>query len=164
MEATMGREVRRVPLDWQHPKDENGRYIPIYDEAYEVAAGAWLAELKTWEDGTHPDLLVDPDLKVRYRFFWDYDGGPPDKESYRQREWTPEEATGYQFYENVSEGTPLSPVFASEQELIDWLVASKGYTPSAATMFVRVGYAPSMVFTGGAVHDGIEAYDHLERR
>lgn len=27
----MGREVRRVPAEWQHPKDERGRYIPLFD-------------------------------------------------------------------------------------------------------------------------------------
>ena len=25
----MGREVRRVPADWQHPKGNNGRYLPL---------------------------------------------------------------------------------------------------------------------------------------
>ena len=27
----MGREVRRVPADWQHPKDARGRFIPLFD-------------------------------------------------------------------------------------------------------------------------------------
>jgi len=25
----MGREIRHVPENWEHPKDENGNYIPI---------------------------------------------------------------------------------------------------------------------------------------
>jgi hypothetical protein len=28
------REVRRIPAGWQHPKDERGRYVPLYDRAY----------------------------------------------------------------------------------------------------------------------------------
>ena len=27
----MGREVRMVPKDWIHPKDRNGKYIPLFD-------------------------------------------------------------------------------------------------------------------------------------
>lgn len=27
----MGREVRRVPANWQHPKDDNGNFIPLLD-------------------------------------------------------------------------------------------------------------------------------------
>lgn len=27
----MGRELRRVPANWKHPKDGNGRYIPMYN-------------------------------------------------------------------------------------------------------------------------------------
>lgn len=26
----MGREVRRVPANWEHPKDERGNFIPLF--------------------------------------------------------------------------------------------------------------------------------------
>jgi hypothetical protein len=29
-EVTMGREVRMVPADWEHPVDATGKYIPLY--------------------------------------------------------------------------------------------------------------------------------------
>lgn len=151
----MGREVRRVPLDWQHPRDEYGHYVPLYDQVYEDAAAEWLANLRRWEDGTHPDLIDDPDLKTRMPFFWGWDGGPPDKERYRERHWTAEEATGYQFYETVSEGTPLSPVFASADELAAWLVSTQGYSEKSARSFVAAGWAPSFVMAGGVIVDGV---------
>ena len=27
----MGREIRRVPKNWEHPKDEEGYYLPMYE-------------------------------------------------------------------------------------------------------------------------------------
>lgn len=30
----MGREVRKVPKDWKHPKSLDGRYIPLYPRSY----------------------------------------------------------------------------------------------------------------------------------
>ena len=29
-----GREVRRVPRSWQHPKDDRGRYVPLLPDDY----------------------------------------------------------------------------------------------------------------------------------
>jgi len=33
----MGREIRKVPKGWKHPKDENGRFIPKYNEFFKDA-------------------------------------------------------------------------------------------------------------------------------
>ena len=42
----MGREIRRVPENWDHPETENRygdlRLQPMYDEQYEDAAREWL--------------------------------------------------------------------------------------------------------------------------
>lgn len=50
----MGREVRRVPAHWQHPKDGRGRYIPLLrddDDRPSTSAGdrmpAWPAAERT---------------------------------------------------------------------------------------------------------------------
>ena len=64
----MGREILRVPLGFQHPKDNEGEYI----------AGAHLEQL--W--------YTDDTLK-----------------------------TAYQVYENISEGSPVSPIFPTVEEL-----------------------------------------------
>lgn len=110
----MGREIRRVPADWKHPMDIDGHYLPLYDESYESACEKWYAKcIKT--GGKH----VDEDGKSYWIHEWN--GNPPKKDYYRDRDWTPKEAICIQMYETVSEGTPVSPVFATKDELIDYL-------------------------------------------
>lgn len=53
----MGREIRRVPLGWEHPKTDNGDFQPLYDETFEDFARQWHQELELWLDGKHPDQL-----------------------------------------------------------------------------------------------------------
>lgn len=78
--------------------------------------------------------------------------------------WQPIEppaGEGWQMWETVSEGSPVTPVYATSEELIAALVAD-GYEESAATAFVHSGWAPSMVVTGrGQVLDGIAAAAYL---
>lgn len=47
-------------------------------------------------------------------------GGPPQRACYCP--WKPEDATWLQVWETVSEGTPVTPPFATRQELVDYLV------------------------------------------
>lgn len=47
---------------------------------------------------------------------------PPEREYYRS--WKDEDATWFQVWETVSEGTPVTPPFATKEELIDYLVAN----------------------------------------
>ena len=82
----MGREIRRLPLDWQHPTDENGDYIPQY--------------LPVWTDDTE---------------------------------------LGYCLYENVSEGTPCSPIFPTRDELINW-IRDAGYSWIALEHLIEFGF------------------------
>lgn len=137
----MGREIRRVPPGWEHPRDDTGRYKPLHDELYKVAAEDWMLEVISWADGSHPDLQKDPELGARY-FFWDWHGGPPDEEYYRP-DFT-EKPTHFQVYETVSEGTPTSPVFATTDEIVAWLVG-EGHSRAAAEGFVKAKWCPSMV-------------------
>jgi hypothetical protein len=160
----MGREIRKVPFDWQHPKAEKRQwtgsdfewvegddYRPLYDRDYETEAERWLQEFDRWRAGTHPHQDADE------RYFWDYDP-PPRQEAYRTRQWTAEEATHYQIYETVTEGTPVSPVFATPGELVEWCV-KQGYSRHAAEKFAEMGWVPSMIVdTGrGIIAEGIES-------
>lgn len=89
------RRVRRVDLDWQHP---------------------WIG----W--GPPPDWSNG---KPIVRFLPLYD---PLHE--KHVEWAkgdylaekPKNPIGFQMYEEVSEGTPISPVFDNIESLVDWLV------------------------------------------
>ena len=118
----MGREIRRVPKEWQHPKDESGHYLALYDEDYESA------------------------LEQYQRCPTDWDSIPPDPDYFRQAWDDDNPATHYQVYQDVSEGTPVSPVFASLDEMVAWLIG-EGYSEHAANKFAQLGWAPSMMFS-----------------
>jgi hypothetical protein len=113
----MGREVRRVPPHWEHPKNENGRYQPMYDRDYLTELNEWWENHQLWLKGEHPHQ--NDDDPSTERFYAEAEGNPPEVEYYRP--FSGEEATWYQLYETVSEGTPVSPPFETEDELIDYL-------------------------------------------
>lgn len=158
----MGREIRRVPPNWQHPEKDypdyrNGRmergYQPLYDKPFAPEMEEWYAEWKSWEDGTHPDRVAHG-----HYTFWDWRGAPPDPHYYRP-DWPEGTATWLQVYETVSEGTPVTPPFATPEELVEYLVThgdfwdqKRGTGPwprAGAESFVLRGWAPSMVVQSG---------------
>lgn len=55
---------------------------------------------------------------------------------YEKERYEPPKGEGYQLWETVSEGSPISPVFASAEEMIDHLVAG-GANPESAKRFVE---------------------------
>ena len=159
----MGREVRRVPANWQHPTIERyGRTDkqPMYDERFDSRFAEWLADfdriragnLNDFERECYPLGLAD----------WLNDERAPDPAYFRP--WADEEATWFQVWETVSEGTPVTPPFATPEELVEYLVkhgdewdqsrGTGGWKRSSAEAFVKQGWAPSMmvsVGSGGAV-------------
>lgn len=128
----MGREVRRVPPHWEHPKTEVldyrtqqmvERFQPLYDDTVETRWQEWLVDFQKWKDiecaetqAKYPDEKYTPD----YAGYCEWAGPPPDPDYYRP-EWRDGEATWYQLYETVSEGTPVSPPFETKEELAQYL-------------------------------------------
>jgi hypothetical protein len=113
--GVMGRELRMVPPDWEHPK-KNGHYIPLYDgKDYREKAAKWIKDLIAWEKGTHPK---SKETKIRY--FWDWEGDPPKEDDYMLVDVPMSERTHFRLYESTSEGTPCGPVFASLDDLCAW--------------------------------------------
>jgi hypothetical protein len=113
----MSRQLRKVPEGWEHPKNDDGHYIPQFEKYYGDALEEWLYNHKLWELGTHPDLLEKPERKNEYPFYAMWNGNPPNDAYYRTVKYNTEELTHIQLYETVTEGTPDSPVFkASEFE------------------------------------------------
>ncbi len=158
----MGREIRRVPADWQHPRYEDernaGEYRPLYDQTFEDAATEWCAGFDAWRNGIHKDQITHPELTVGRRF-WQWHGNPPDEDSYRPA--FASEPTHYQIYETVSEGTPVSPVFVTLDAMVDWLV-SQGTARKSAEAFAKSGWAPSMTVMHTSGHVDIRLnYDAL---
>jgi hypothetical protein len=158
----MSREIRRVPPGWQHPKNDgphgNGRYIPLFHD-YEKAVAEWDDGRDRWLAGTYRDQK--PDAPRTEAAFAAYSGARPVKGDYAA--YTAEEATHYQVYETVSEGTPVSPVFATTAELADWLV-TQGHSRENADAFVRTGFVPSATQVAGQYYEGIDAAAVFEGR
>lgn len=178
----MGREIRMVPPNWEHPErnpehDRHGRggYQPLHDQHFDDAFADWLerfdrvrrGDMDEWERECYPRGLAD----------WLMDAGQPCDPTY-YRPYKDDEATWFQLYETVSEGTPVSPPFETKQELADYL-AQHGdfwdqdrctrpiwtelyggtYGVSAwgkerAEAFVNAGWAPSAVIQNGKITDG----------
>jgi len=156
----MSREIRRVPAGWEHPKDKAGNYQPLYDEDYETVITEWINNHNLWLGGKHPDQIKCPERMKEYKYYAEWSDNPPMIEYYRPR-WTDEERTHYQVYETVSEGTPLTPAFATKEELIDYLVEygtfwnPVGYDRAVAEKFVNSGWVPSGMVANGKFYRGI---------
>jgi hypothetical protein len=97
---------------------EEESYQPLYDRPYRQAAEEWRKGFAEWEAGERQQYFQESGQDYEY---WDYNGMPPDKEYYRP-DWKPEDMTWIQVYETVSEGTPVTPPFATREELVDYLV------------------------------------------
>jgi hypothetical protein len=153
--CVVGREIRRVPVDWEHPQDSRtGQYRPLVNRDFETEAREWLDNAIAWDKGEHPDLVNNHTTKEKHPFYWMWSDKPPDAEYYRPRFTS--EPTAYQIYETVSEGTPVSPVFQTEEEIFTWLI-QQGHSEKSARNFVKAEWAPSMIIQGGAITMGIDA-------
>lgn len=98
----MGRAVRMVVADWDHPRDKDGQLIPMHEafpyNANEVAEGlrdGWLS------------------------------GNPPFYNVPVMPQWPAHLRTYFQMYEDTSEGTPISPAFESAEDLARWLTDNR---------------------------------------
>ena len=167
----MGREIRRVPPNWEHPKSHNGEYIGMFDQTYEDAVKEWKEGYAAWEAGTHEHFAsANRDEPCE---FWESEDDPPERGYYRPA--FTEDPTWWQMYQTVSEGTPVTPPFATAEELIDYLCTygefgyqkyGYGDIPSreAATGFVKSGSAPSFLVTNNPgqpvkIYSGVEAFE-----
>ena len=79
--------------------------------------------------------------------------------------WEPIEpptGDGYQVWETVSEGSPLTPVFATPGELADWCVANldkrDGGTRDQWMRFIDAGWCPSAVVVDGVFTSGVGVF------
>lgn len=143
----MGREVRLVRADWQHPKDARGVDVPLLgdfnytpEEVQEGLEEGWLSG-----EPPHYGLDVMPD-------------------------WPEAERTHLQMYETCSEGTPISPVCATAEELARWLAdnGASAFGNRTATYeqwlaTIRRGSAVSAVFTPSTgFRSGVEAFGDID--
>lgn len=167
----MGREVRRVPADWQHPKRANGDYIPLHGRSFSKEAAEWNEGLAQWLKGFRSDYeggWRPKEEKYEGMIYDDWSGSRPDEDDYMP-DWPDEQRTHLQMYEDTSEGTPISPVMATPEELASWLVdnnasAFGGMTASYEQWLATIkrGFACSAVMTvnsdgTGTMESGVAA-------
>jgi len=134
----MGREIRRVPPGWEHPKKRTFNFSkceymesfqPLHNMPYSKAIGDWIRAHDQWKAGVHEDQAKRPEYRTKYPHYAQYAGNPPSVEYYRPEwpEWPEDQMTWFQVYETVSEGTPVTPPFATREELVEYLVANGDY-------------------------------------
>lgn len=173
-----------VPANWEHPQKEEynfrtglyeKRYKPMRDSTFVERMDEWIAEYTLWKQGQHPDQLNGRASDYGYTEYTEWAGGPPDPDEYRPA-WSPEEMTWVQVYETVSEGTPVTPPFATREELVEYLVENgdfwdqsrrkegctvmncEPWSREAAQKFVfGSGWAPSLVVIDGEIKSGVNA-------
>ena len=144
----MSREIRPVALDWEHPlaggtySDGRPRYVPLHSRE----------DLRIHLDS----FAADPE---------DWDNEEPDPADYMPEipEGTP---YGWQMYETVSEGSPVSPVCKTKDELAAWLSSTAAgrnqVSPAAAAAFVDAGWAPTgMSLPGHGYMSGVAASEFM---
>lgn len=71
----------------------------------------------------------------------------------------PPEGPGYQMWETVSEGSPISPVFDTSDKLALWLSLARpddGNYDDWMKMIEGDGWAPSMVISNGSLMSGVQ--------
>lgn len=89
-----------------------------------------------------------------------YEGQRADAEAWQRTE--PPAGNGWQLWETVSEGSPISPVFPNAEGLAQWLTTPaacwgamrRPMTIEQARGLVGAGWAPTGFITAGGVHDG----------
>jgi hypothetical protein len=123
----MGREVRRVPKNWKHPKNEDGNYIPLFGYSFSDDLAEWKLGNKKWKLGLMDDYAggwIKISKKYKNMSYEEWDGDKPKKENYMP-EWKEKELTHIMMYECTSEGTPISPAFKKPADLAAYLVGSE---------------------------------------
>ncbi len=160
----MGREVRRVPKDWEHIGGA------LYGGSYAAEALRWDIEAEQWERGfvSNYDGTWEP-KEDRTCTFEQWNGRRPVASDYMP-DWPASERTHYQMYETCSEGTPISPVMETPEELARWLAdndaSAFGNMTATYEQWLATclrGSAPSAMVTGTAMESGVAALAGLEK-
>jgi len=158
----MGREVRMVPKDWEHPKSEDGRFIALFDGDFDTCAEDWDKEYAKWDAGNYPDYASEENKSLKYS---EWSGERPEKCDYMPS-FKKGTATHLMMYETTSEGTPLSPAFETPEELAAWLFENEasafGNQTASYKGWLRIaksGYACSAVLSSSnGLQSGVEAF------
>lgn len=165
----MGREVRKVPPDWQHPRDDKGRYVGLL-EGYSKHVAQRAMEQEAWQRGK-VITFGGEDPAPSDVSFDEWYGEPPNPDHYVP-DFSEGSATFFQMYETVSEGTPISPPMPTLEALAKWLSedsSNDGWRNDRNSYeqwlaVCKAGWVPSGVVIKGHFMTGVEAEIHLQAR
>lgn len=153
-----------VPAGWEHPKQADGRYFPLFDGAcLDEAVRDWDEGATKWAEGfVSAAGGWRPRAAELCESYTDWAGERPSPDDYMPC-WPESERTHFVMYEDTSEGTPISPAFATAEELARWLAdndasAFAGATASYEAWLATIqrGSAVSAVITSSAIVSGVE--------
>lgn len=160
----MGREIRRVPPNWQHPQKMYASglaYASMLDQTFAAAVAEWEEGHRRWNAGEDPAREQYKNDDGSYQSYAEWNGDKPD-DPYYYRPWQDHEATWFQLWETVSEGSPVSPPFATLEELAQHLAkhgdqwdqrrGHGGWGIARARAFCEAGWAPSMMVADGVLY------------
>ena len=95
----MGREIRKVPAEWEHPKNEPGHYIPLLGRSFAKSLADWEEGKQKWSEGLRLDWHNKEWVPIEKRYikytYEEWDGKRPEKDDYMP-EWSDEEKTRIQ--------------------------------------------------------------------
>lgn len=138
----MSRELRRVPVDYEWPTEEAERlvvadnpslddfrqafanarmrtvteFVSMLDETLADAQAQWDREKAKWDRGERPEYATET------MSFDEWSGDRPDDATGYRPEWPADAVLGYVVCQTISEGTPVTPIFATQKELVEHLV------------------------------------------
>jgi hypothetical protein len=136
------------------------RYKPLFPgHLYQPCVDEWDAECAKWKAGWRPDYCTEAAMTYE-----EWAGQRPHRDEYMPN-WPAEQRTHLMMYEDTSEGTPISPAFATPEELARWLADNNAsaFGSSTATYeqwlnVARGAWAPSLIYTPETgVQSGVEA-------
>jgi hypothetical protein len=126
----------------------------MYNESFSDAFATWLENF----DRIRADHLTDEERELYPRGLvdWLLDGeGEPLDPAYYMPDLSIDERTHYMMYNTTSQGTPISPAFATPEELARWLTdtnasihAGDGADYETWLRIAKGGYAPSVIIRG----------------
>lgn len=161
----MGREVRKVAEGWEHPKGSHG-YVPLYGRSFSKELEEWDVGAEKWAEGLRYSYVdgewVEKGDDKDYSYS-EWAGARPIESDYMP-DWPEEERVLLMMYEDTSEGTPISPAFASAEDLAQWLAdnGASSFGSSTATYeqwlaTIKRGSAPSAILSSKGLQSGVEA-------
>jgi len=142
-----------------------GRRLPVLQYPTPVGVNAWAKSGCLGHDTINQGICVK--TRCKRLGVWGYcevcggdgDVWKPSRAEGEAEDWKetpPPEGEGWQLWETVSEGSPVSPVFATKEEFAEYLVG-EGYSEKAVEGFIGDGWCFSGMVVDGKIYDGIES-------